>query len=140
MRRSQAAGVSGLVGALALALAWPAHAEAPARATAAELRGYANELLAHGIRSMGPLQQCAAGDPVGARQMGQRVRSLTVTVGTDGRIGDVRTVPARLVSPTVRTCILGVARAWQLTPPRGGRRSVRLVFTRAQIERVVAQP
>jgi len=123
-----------------LALSWPVAADAPARATAAELRDYANELLAHGLRDRGPLQRCAAGDPTGAQQLGQRIRSLTVTIGTDGRVGDVRTAPAHLVTPAVRTCILGVARAWRLTPPRGGRRSVRLVFTRAQIDRVVAQP
>lgn len=124
----------------AVIIASPAAADAPARATAAELRDYANELLAHGLRDQASLQQCAAADAANAMQLGQRVRSLTVTVGTDGRVGDVRTVPARLVAPAVRTCILGVARAWRLTPPRGGRRSVKLVFTRAQIGRVVAAP
>lgn len=125
---------------VSLAIAWPASADAPARATPAEIRAYANELLAHGVRDLNALRRCTASDEVAARQLGERVRSLTVTVGTDGHVGDVRTVPARLVPPAVRTCILGVARAWRLTPPRGGRRSVRLVFTRAQIEGVVAQP
>ena len=123
-----------------VAIAWPVAADAPARGTPAELRDYSTELLANGIRDIGPLEQCAAADPVAARQMGQRVRTLMVTIGRDGHVGDVRTLPARLVSPAVRMCFLGIARAWRLTPPRGGRKSIRLVFTRALIAGVVNAP
>jgi hypothetical protein len=106
---------------------------APASAQVSTPR-YTAEIVTAARRDEAALRACVDGHRAEARAAWRRVRAVSATLRTDGRLGDIRVDAPGADGGAVEACLRPVIQRWQLRPPAGGT-AVRLVYSRAQIVR-----